>query len=242
MWQPFHSEGILLFTHQAQHEHEEDDKCSITENDESSDDEPPGGSSPTSNPTVEEGPSGIIVEGNWREVSETCMDFTNKLAQTHSGKSSREKEQVEEWINWYPREGDDKEELKKRTAKQAKFDPEQKPKKRMEESTTELDAFREHFQEFNLPRALENLGEASKTGASAFFSFLGQSIADLEEFIYHKIVVQTNPLYFDNSLLSASFREINRFQTTETKQYQLTIKVHDRALKRDLHELVVSEN
>ncbi|MBS3825597.1 hypothetical protein KGY58_03545, partial [Candidatus Bipolaricaulota bacterium] len=104
MWQPFyiHSEGILLFTHQAQHEHDEDDKCSVTGNDESSDDEPPGGSSPTSNPTVEEGPSGIIVEGNWREVSETCTNFTNKLEQTHSGESSREEEQVEEWINWYP--------------------------------------------------------------------------------------------------------------------------------------------
>lgn len=220
-------------------EEREDDKSSSSENGEPSDDKPPGGGQ--TKPTIEEGPSGITVEGNWKEVTKTCTDFTSKLKETYPNESFQDK-WINEWVDWYPREEDDREELEEKTAEQAKYEAKQSPEEHLKQSTTKLASFREHFQECNLPEAMTNLGLASKKGVQAFFTFLGRSVASLEELIYLKIVVRTNPLYFDNSLLSASIRETNRFAAAEGDTYQLTIKVHDRELKDDLHRYVLSEN
>ncbi len=219
---------------------QDDGKSSSSDSGESSEDEPPGGGQ--TSPEIDKGPAGIKVEGNWKEVTETCTDLTQILKEVYPENSYKESERIDEWVQWYPKQEDDKGKLGKKTARQAKFEAEQPPEEHLEESTSGFASFSEGFRKGNLKEALTSLGAASNKGITAFFAFIGESLAELEEFIYRKIVVRTNPFYFDNSLISASFREKSGFVGGEEETYQMTIKVHDREMKDDIHQLVFGKN
>jgi len=208
-----------------------DDKSSSQQNPESSGDEPPG--SELKVETEEGSHWSIILEGEWQEVTGICADFTAKLEKVHPYGDRSEDERLQEWVEWSPRKEDDEEELVKRTATQARFEPEKPPSEHLEKSKSHLDSFNEELFNRNKAPHLPELSKSFQKGITAFFSFLGFSLGKLEEFLYRKVILRTNPFYFDNSLISASFKKTNRFEVNEDDRYKLKVKIHDEETKKN---------
>jgi len=225
-----------------QNNQQNDDKSSSLENSDSSSDEPPGGGLKTK--TKEDSHYwSIILEGEWREVTDACSDFTDKLEEAHPYKDPEDDRRLKEWIKWHPRKDDDGEELLKRTASQAKFEPDQPPARHLKKLRTHFFSFCREISEHNgLSAGLSKLRKASKKGAKALFSFLGFSIGKIEEFFYKKVILRTNPFYFDNSLISASFKKINRFEVNENDRYKLKAKIHDEEVQDTLQSPAQQED
>ncbi|MFP4588628.1 MAG: DUF5828 family protein [Candidatus Bipolaricaulota bacterium] len=221
-------------------ESQEDDSSSSLDDGTSSDKTPGEGQA---GPSLKEGPSGIKVEGDWEEVTAACTDLTDKLEQTCPAQIPKEDKRFKEWVDWYPREQDGEQELGEKTAEQAKFKADQTPKEHLKEGSSQFSSFRKHLRETNLTQSLIRLSKASQKWLAAAASFLAEFIGQIEGFLYRRVVTRTNPYYFDNSLISASFRKTNRFhKSAHGQRYQLTIKVHDPEVKDDFQELVLSEN
>lgn len=215
------------------------------DNDSSEDDQASNDDSPRSkqaSPTFREAPSGVCIKGNWQEVTAACTDLTNKLEQACSKQALEEDIQFKEWSNWYPREQDDEQKLSKKTAKQARFVTDQSPKKHLEEGNAKFNSFKRHLLKTNLVPSMIRLSEASQKILSAGTYLLGTVIGRIEEFLYCRVVTRTNPYYFDNSLISASFRKINSFgKHTSCRGYELTIKVHDHKIKENFEKLILEK-
>jgi hypothetical protein len=206
-----------------------DDESSSQQSPESSGDEPPG-----SDLNVETGEGShwsIILEGEWQEVTGACSEFTNKLEKAHAIEGKSEDERLQEWAEWTPGKEDDEKELVIKTATQARFEPDKPPSKHLERSKSHLDSFNEKLFSRNKTPHLPELSKSFKKGITAFVSFLGFSLGKLEEFLYRKVILRTNPFYFDNSLISASFKRTNRFEVNEDDKYKLKVKIHDEETK-----------
>lgn len=196
---------------------------------ESSGDEPPGSDLKAE---LEQGSHwSIILEGEWQEVTGACADFTDKLEKAHTHGDKSKDERLQEWEEWSPRKEDDEKELVKRTATQAKFEPDKPPSEHLEESKTHLNSLQRQLFHQTQPSYLTELSKSLKKSITALFSFLGLSLGKIEEFLYRKVLLRTNPFYFDNSLISASFEKTNRFEVSEDDRFKLQVKIHDKETK-----------
>jgi len=214
-----------------QNNHQNDDESSSQKNYENSGDEPPG-----SNLKVEEKESSqwsIILEGEWQEVTGACADFTEKLEKAHPQGGQNEDERLQEWAKWSPRKEDDEKELVKRTASQARFEPDKPPSEHLEKSKSHLNSLQEKLFSQNKASNLPELNKSLKRGITALVSLLGLSLGKIEEFLYRKVILRTNPFYFDNSLISASFKKTNRFEVNGDDRYKLKVKIHDEETKEN---------
>lgn len=229
--QTYRSEGVKMNTIKQDNK-QKDDKSSSSENPESSGDEPPG--SDLKAEVEEDSHWSIILAGEWQEVTEACSDFTDKLEKVHSYGNKNEDELLQEWSDWCPRNEDDEEELVKRTATQARFEPDKPPAEHLEKSKSHFTAFQEKVLIQGETSYLQKLGRVFKNGITAFISIFGFSLGKLEEFLYRKVVLRANPFYFDNSLISASFEKTNRFEVNEDDRYKLKVKIHDEETKDSL--------
>jgi len=211
---------------------QKDDKSSSQKNYESSGDEPPG--SDLKAEVEENSHWSIILEGEWQEITEACSDFTDKLEKAHPYGDKNEDKRLKEWSDWHPREEWDEEELIKRTATQAKFEPDKPPTEHFKKSKSHFAAFQKKVLAQGQTSYLQKLGRVFKNGITAFISLFGLSLGKIEEFLYRKVVLRTNPFYFDNSLISASFEKTNRFEASEDDRYKLKVKIHDEETKESL--------
>jgi len=198
---------------------------------ESSGDEPPG--SDLKVEPQEDSQWSIILEGEWQEVTGACADFTDKLEKAHTYGDQNDRGRLQEWTDWFPKRQDDEKELVKRTATQAKFEPDKPPSEHLEKSKSHLDSFQEKLFNQSQTNHLPELNKFFKKGFTAFVSFLGFSLGRIEEFLYRKVVLRTNPFYFDNSLISASFKKTNRLEVNEDDRYKLKVKIHDKETKEN---------
>jgi len=212
-----------------QNDQQKDDKSSSQKNPESSGDEPPGSDLKVQ---AEEGSHwSIILEGEWQEVTGACSDFTDKLEKARNHDDQTDDEQLQEWTEWSPEKEDDEEELVEKTAAKARFEPNKPPSEHLEKSKSHLNSFHEKLFSQNQSPHLPKLSKSLKKGVKALASFLGFSLGRVEEFLYRKVVLRTNPFYFDNSLISASFKKTNRFEVNEDDKYKLKVKIHDEDTK-----------
>jgi hypothetical protein len=214
-----------------QSDQQKDGESSLQKNPESAGDEPPG--SDLKAELEKESHWSIILEGEWQEVTGACSDFTDKLEEAHTSGDRNEDERLQEWVDWSPGKEDDEKELVKKTATQAKFEPDKPPAKHLERSKSHLNSFQEKlFNQKKTPH-LPELNKFFKRGITAFASFLGFSLGRVEEFLYRKVILRTNPFYFDNSLISASFKKTNRFEVNADDRYELKVKIHDEQTKEN---------
>ena len=208
-----------------------DDESSSQQNPENSGDEPPGSDLKAE---VEKGSHwSIILEGEWQEVTGACSDFTDKLEKAHPLEDKSKDERLQEWAEWTPGKEDDEQELVKKTATQARFEPDEPPSEHLEKSKLHLNSFHERLFGQNKSPHLPKLSKSLKKGVKAFASFLGYSLGKIEEFLYRKVILRTNPFYFDNSLISASLKKTNRFEVNEDDKYKLKVKIHDEDTKEN---------
>ena len=214
-----------------QNNQQKDDESSSQQNPESSGDEPPG--SDLKVQAEESSHWSIILEGEWKEVTGACADFTDKLEKAHTPEDQSEVERLQEWAKWSPRKEDDEKELVKRTATQARYEPDKSPSEHLEESKSHLNSFHEKLFSQNKSPHLPELNKSFKRAIIALASFLGFSLGKLEEFLYRNVILRTNPFYFDNSLISASFEKINRFEVNGEDRFKLKVKIHDTETKED---------
>ena len=173
----------------------------------------------------------VVLEGEWQDVTGKCSDFTDKLKKAHPSESKSEDERLQEWTEWYPRKEDNEEELVQKTATQAKFEPDKSPAKYLEKSRSHLNSSLKIIFNQDQASSLLKLGKSFKSGIVAFTSFLGLSLGKIEEFLYENVILRTNPFYFDNSLISASFKKTNRFEVSKNDKYRLKIKIHEEETK-----------
>jgi len=202
---------------------QKDDKSSSQKNYESSGDEPPG--SGLKAEVEEDSHWSIILEGEWQDVTEACSDFTEKLEKANASESQTDSQRLQEWTEWHPREEDNEEKLVQRTAAQAKFEPEKPPVEHLKQSKTHFDTFRKIVFTRDQTFSLIKLANSVKSGIAAVTSFLGFSLGKIEEYIYKNVILRTNPFYFDNSLISASFEKTNRLAASEDDRYKLRVKI-----------------
>ena len=210
---------------------QKDDESSSQKSPENSGDEPPGSDLKAE---VEKGSHwSIILEGEWQEVADVCADFTDKLEKVHPYGDRSEDKRLQEWAEWTPGKEDDEKELVKRTANQARFEPNKPPSEHLEKSKSHLNSLHGKLLNQNQTSYLPDLTNSFKKGITAFVSFLGFSLGKIEEFLYRKVILRTNPFYFDNSLISASFKKTNRFEVNEDDRYKLKVKIHDEETKEN---------
>lgn len=192
---------------------QKDDESSSQQNPESSGDEPPG--SGLKAEVEEDSHWSIILEGEWRDVTGACSHFTDKLEKAHTHEDPTEDKRLQEWTEWRPRKEDNEEELVQRTAAQAKFEPEKPPAEHLEQSQTHFDIFRKIAFNRGQTSSLKKLANFVKSGTAAVISFLGLSLGKIEEYLSRNVILRTNPFYFDNSLISASFEKTNRLSASK---------------------------
>ena len=210
---------------------QKDGESSSSKDYESSGDEPPG--SDLKAEVEKDSHWSIILEGEWQDVTDACSDFTDKLEKAHAHGGQSEDDRLYEWTEWHPRKEDDEEELVERTATQAKFEPDKSPSEHLEKSKSHLQSLQRKLSNQNQTSYLPELSKSLNKGVLAFVSFLGFSLGKLEEFLYRKVILRTNPFYFDNSLISASFKKTNRFEVNEDDRYKLKVKIHDEDTKEN---------
>jgi len=214
-----------------QNDQQNDGESSSQKNPESSGDEPPGSDLKVQ---AEEGSHwSIILEGKWQEVTGACSDFTDKLEKAHTHEGQTEDERLQEWTEWSPGKEDDEEELVEKTAVKARFEPDKPPSEHLEKSKSHLNSFHKKLFNQNKTPHLPELSKSFKKGITAFVSFLGFPLGKIEEFLYRKVILRTNPFYFDNSLISASFKKTNRFEVNKDDRYKLKVKIHEEETKEN---------
>jgi len=173
--------------------------------------------------------SGLEFEGDWEEI----CDFSEELEMVME-LYLEDKDEIEEYDDWRPREKDTEEDMKEKTAEEA--------------------AVKEKDIENGFDGAKEELGEAEEKLADSVHDVLNgidpsrdlkeallkiekvvevesvRSIRKVEETIYKKLMLKFNPYYFDTEDFSVNL------ERKKDHQYVLTINVTDEELRKHFQE------
>ncbi len=174
--------------------------------------------------------AGLKFRGRWKENCSFARSFEKTI-----DKFSSDKESVEEYDKWRPRENEDEEEITKRTAEEACID-----RKKVEDdyngAKEELEEAGEHIK--NSVKGVVNgdgssagdIKEASKNVERLVEAGSIKSLRKLERMIYEKIMLRFNPYYFDTEEFSVSLQKANGVEKT----YIFSINISDEELREEI--------
>ena len=178
---------------------------------------------------VEVTTSGLEFEGDWEDI----CDFSEELEMVMK-LYLEDKDEIEEYDDWRPREEDTEKDVKEKTAEEA--------------------AVKEKDIEKDFEGAKEELGEAEEKLADSVHDVLNgidpshdmkeallkiekvvgvesvRSIRKVEEIIYKKLMLKFNPYYFDTEDFSVNL------ERKKDHHYVLTINVTDEELREHFQE------
>ncbi len=173
--------------------------------------------------------SGLKFEGDWEEI----CDFSEKLEEVMD-KYLEDKDEIEDYDDWRPKEKDTEDDVKEKTAEEA--------------------AVKEKNIEKDFEGAKEELGEAEEKLADSVHDVLNgidpsydlkeallkiekvvgvesvRSIRKIEETIYKKLMLKFNPYYFDREDFSVNL------ERKKDHHYVLTINVTDEKLREHFQD------
>ncbi len=185
-------------------------------------------------PSVKNEPAGLTVEGDWEEITNFCERF-NYTLEKESRRQDLSTRDLEDWKDWQPDQEQDQEEVRKKSATHAAFQPEGSPEENLEKSASHLDSSRRNLQNGKNKKALEDLLSATFKGVKGVLAHCGRALGKLEHFIYRHVITRTNSSYFDSELVSANLEDGGNF--VDEEEYRIQVKIHD----GDLREKVSNE-
>ena len=180
-------------------------------------------------PEMEESVSGFKYRGGWVDVVEHGERITvalEELAEDHDV----DIEALEEFDEWRPKSHERlDEDVNKKTAQQAhleKGEGEKKGKKPEEDLQTAGEKLAESYESLDEPdEAVDKWSESIDYVARAADSAGRKALRKVEDTVYQNVMTQVSPYYFDNDLISANIRRIER------GEYVFEVNVNDDDLK-----------
>lgn len=172
--------------------------------------------------------AGLKAEGTWDEICEFFREVESSV------ENYVNEEDVERLNDWRPREHEDKEEMKEKTAEEASID-----KKKVEEKCGDKkEELKEGSKKIaksvkeakNGGSAKEELADGAKKVAKAVGSKSVESVRKTEEKIYKKIMLGHNPYYFDSEDLSINLKK------EESGKYTIKVNITDEDMRSDVRE------
>jgi len=206
-----------------------DEKSDQTKKDSSTDNEPEEDKPPDIDlPSIKDEPAGLTVKGDWKKITNFCEQFNYTLEEETKNEDVRA-EDLENWKDWHPGEGEDEESVKKRSADHAAYEPEIPPEKDLQKSKSRFDSSRKKIDKGKNKQALEDLAEASASGARGLFTHFVRVLGKIERLIYRYVITKTNSSYFDSDLVSANLEEESPLRARG--KYRFQVKIHDNKIR-----------
>ncbi len=175
---------------------------------------------------LEETNSGVKKRGDWEEISEFAREVEEAVQDTDI-----EDEEVEEYNDWRPREEEDEDDIRERTAEKASI-------KVSRENVSVINEAQEAGKKIakagekasKLESPSEDLSEGINHFWTGVFNKSAQWVQRMEKAIYRRFMLRFNPYYYDTANISVDMR-------SERKgDYQMDVSVSEDEARENLKE------
>ncbi len=172
--------------------------------------------------------AGFKYEGSWEEICEFSKDLENIISHCIHKSDS-----IQHYHHWRPREDDNEKDITDKTAEEAvikKTKVEKEFDGTKEEIVEAEEKFKDSIKEVkNGHNPSKDLKEASKHMEKLVETKSIQSLRNMEEIIYKKLMLKFNPYYFDTEDFSVNIED-------KKDRYILTINISDENKRESMIE------